>query len=134
VQANDVIDITFDPTVYLLLSNPIAQPSSDWSATMDQPNVPFAGLNGDYFLQAKVNNPSLIGPFSVDFTLQPGKQAGSQAFSIFDPNFMTIDGQTGQTILAGTGIPEPATFSLAVAGILLGVAAWKVRRRASRIA
>jgi hypothetical protein len=130
---SDVIDITFDPTVYLLLSNPIAPPGS-WSASVDQPNVPFAGLNGDYFLQANVNNPPLIGPFSVDFTLQPGKQAGSQAFSIFDPNFMTIDGQTGQTILVGTGIPEPATFSLAVGGLLLGVAVWKVRRRAGGIA
>jgi hypothetical protein len=134
IQANDVIDITFDPTVYGILSNPIALPSSDWTASVDQPNVPFVGLNGDYFVLANVNNPSLVGPFTVDFTLQSGKQPGPQPFAILDANFNPIEGESGQTIILGGGVPEPASFSLAVVGVLIGVVLWKARRRAGGVA
>jgi len=128
--ANDTLDISFNAAVYNTLFNGVAQPSSDWSLLVFQPNA-LPGLAGDYFLTASVNNPSLAGPFSVDFTLKPGAQPGSQAFTIFDPNFNTIT--SGQTTPVGTGMgtPEPASFSLAMVGMLIAGVMWFTRRRTS---
>ena len=128
-QQNQELDIFFDPARYGMLFNGVAQPASDWSLLLFQPNNP-PGAPGDYSLAARVNNPSLAGPFSVDFTflgpVRPGP--GSQPFTIFDQNFVPI--QSGVTTPQGQGaVPEPASFSLAMAGLILG-GFWAARRRA----
>jgi hypothetical protein len=125
--AGDTLDLSFDGAVYNVLSNPVAQPVSDWSTTVFQPNA-LPGLAGDYLLTSNVANPSLAGPFSIDFTLQPGAQPGPQPFTIFDANFNTLG--TGTTTPVITGVPEPASFSLMTAGMLLGVVVLFQRRRA----
>ena len=107
--AGDTLDLSFPGSVYDVLSNPVAQPASDWTTQLFQPNA-LPGLAGDYLLTSNVSNPSLAGPFRIDFTLQPGAQPGSQPFTIFDANFNTL--ATGETTPLITGVPEPASFSL----------------------
>jgi hypothetical protein len=127
--AGTTIDLSFDGAVYNMLSNPVAQPASDWSTEVFQPNT-LPGLAGDYLLTSKVNSPSLAGPFSIDFTLQPGAAPGPQPFTLFDTNFNVET--TSETTPLITGVPEPASFSLvAAASLLLFGLAWK--RRAERL-
>lgn len=128
-QANQELDILFDPTLYGTLSNGKPLPGPDFSLMLFQPNNP-PGSFGDYSLTALVNNPSLAGPFSVDFTylgpVPPGP--GSQPFQLFDANFNLI--QSGVTMPQGSsgGVPEPGSFSLGAMGLLLG-GVWVTRRR-----
>lgn len=123
----DTLDLSFDPAIYSTVFNGHVAPATDWSFLLFPPNTP-PGAFGDFLVQALVNNPSFAGPFSVDFTLQAGAHAGSQPFTIFDPNFSPIT--TGNTTPLVSGVPEPATLSLAVAGALLaGVAGYARRRR-----
>lgn len=127
-QANQELDIFFDPLVYDTLFN--GKASSDFNLLLFQPNNP-PGTPGDYSATALVNNPSLAGPFSVDFTLKPGGQPGPQPFTIFDQNFTPIT--SGFTTPQGVGVvPEPASLSLAFAGLFSGSLLWSVKRRARR--
>jgi hypothetical protein len=130
VAMNDSLDIAFDPTQYGTLSNGVAMPSSNWSVTLNQPNVPFPGLNGDYIITALVNNPSLAGPFSVDVTfLGMGQPNGVNSFTLFDSNFNPVPGGSGTTAGPQSGVPEPATFPLVGAG--LWISAVLLRRRSA---
>jgi hypothetical protein len=125
-SANDTLDVVFDHTLYgsLSLVGVTLPPSNQWSVLLDQPNHPTAGFDGDYLLTALVDNPSLAGPFSVHFTfLGTGTPSGSQQFTIFDSNFNDIGSGT-------TGVPEPASLSLVLGGLLVGAAVWRARRRA----
>jgi len=132
-QANQELDILFPvttPPSYGTLSNGIAP--SGFNVLLLQPNNP-PGAPGDYSALALVNNPSLAGPFSVDFTfmgtpLMP--LPGQQNFMIgtFGPNgFNTIT--SGVTTPQGsTGVPEPASLSLAALGVLMGGVCLAARR------
>src|SRR5688572_3705843 len=65
-QENMELDIRFDPALFSSLSNPVAP--VDFDTLILQPNNP-PGAFGDYKPLALIDNPSLSGLFSVDFTL-----------------------------------------------------------------
>jgi hypothetical protein len=128
LQANQGIDILFNPATYGTLSN--GKAGAGFDLALFQPNVP-VGASGDYSALALVNNPSLAGPFSVDFVFLGPGQPGSQPFQInqFDSsgNFLrTIS--SGFTVAAA--VPEPNMAPLAgVSLVLIAVAAGIARRR-----
>lgn len=133
-QANQELDIRFSPTVYKSISNAVAPSTVLYDLLLFPVDSP-PGATGDYSLMALVNNPSTAGVFSVDFTLKPGQSSGSQAFFI---NQLNSSGgfvrqlEAGNTTTAGQNtVPEPATLSMAAAGL---AAAWMfgVRRSARR--
>lgn len=137
------LDIYFDPALYGTLSNGVAQPSSDWNLLLFQPNNP-PGAFGDYSLAANVANPSLAGPFSVDFAFLGSGQPGSQPFQIFElaqnsqlagvPCDSAGDFTCATTPQGASGIPEPASFSLVAAGVLIGSVLRTARRRTGKMA
>ena len=110
-----LIEIHYPASQYGSLSNGVAQPSSDWSLVLLQPNNPL-GADGIYSMQANVNNPSFAGPFSVDFTFLGGGQPnGVHPFFVLNSDFSVNSS-------GFTGVPEPATFSMAgVGGVLLSL-------------
>src|SRR5438309_110376 len=110
LQANEEIDIRFDPALYGTLSNGVAPP--DFSLLLLQPNTP-PGTFGDYSALSNVNNPSLAGPFSVDFVFLGTGAPGSQPFfiNLYDRNgrfLRTVE--SGFTTSPGAAVPEPATL------------------------
>jgi hypothetical protein len=129
LQANQELDIRFDPSLYGTLSNGVAP--SGFDLLLLQPNNP-PGAFGDYSALALANNPPLSGTFSVKVVYLGSGLPGSQPFFInqYDAqgNFV---GQvsTGSTGPSGQAAPEPAAWTLAVMGCLLGGAFRAVRRR-----
>ncbi len=123
-QANQELDIRFDPARYSNLSNPVA--GSGFKASVFQPNNP-PGVFGDYSALALTNNPSLAGPFSVDFSFSGPGQPGSQPYSInqFDQggNFVsTIETGVTSPRVPTTGVPEPASVTLCgISVFLIGI-------------
>jgi len=129
-QANEELDIQFDPALYGVLSNGVA--GSGFSLMLLQPNNP-PGTTGVYSAYSLVNNPSLSGQFSVDFTyLGPG-QPGSQAFLInqYNQNGTLVSTvASGETVSLGqTSVPEPVSFSLVGVGLLIGWVFRAAKRR-----
>jgi hypothetical protein len=136
LECSNELDIQFDPTMFGQLSNGVAPAGFD--LLLFQPNNP-PQAPGDYSALAIVNNPSLAGPFSVDFTFNPGTSSGipcastpdfCQTFSInaFDSNGFfegvaepTPGSPPEFTTPQVNGVPEPASFSLSGAGLLIGV-------------
>jgi len=119
-QANQELDIRFDPAFYGTLSNPVS--GSGFQALVLQPNNP-PGTSGDYSAYAVINNPPLTGPFRVDFTLIGAGRAGPQPFFInqYDTNgnFISIK-ESGVTTPVGTAaVPEPTGFVLCGFSLLL---------------
>jgi hypothetical protein len=113
---NQAIDIEFDPTVDLALSNGVA--NSDFNLVLLQPNNP-PGTFGDYRALALINNPSLAGPFSVDVSFLNGvSPPSSQPFEVeqFDGggNFVSIVA-SGSTVS-----PEPSSGFLVASGFVIG--------------
>ena len=130
LQANQAIDIRFDPALYSTLTNGVT--GSDFNLVVAQPNNP-PGTFGDYRAIAKTDNPSLAGPFSIAFTFLGNGAPGSQQFLI---NQYTAAGLFVSTLDSGvttpfqqTGIPEPATLSLGCMALLLGGIVKSVRRK-----
>jgi hypothetical protein len=130
LQQHQEIDVRFDPGVYGTLTNGVAP--AGFSLALFQPNNPI-GAFGDYSVLAVVPNPNTAGIFSVDFTLKPGKSAGSQPFFINqymdDNNTFAGTIASGVTTPAGGNVPEPATYLLAMAGLLFTGVAGSLRRR-----
>ncbi len=129
-QANQDFDVQFPATLYSSLVNGMA--GSDFTLFVFDANNP-PGVDGDYSAVAKVNNPSLAGPFSVDFMYLGSGLPGAQNFTIdqFDAN-----GNFVSTISSGTTmptVPEPASVALSLLGLIAGVAWRKSRRPAGRI-
>jgi hypothetical protein len=130
LTANQELDIRFNPALFGTLSKGVA--GNGFDLLLLQPNNP-PGAWGDYRALALTNNPSLAGPFSVDFTFLGKGAPGSQAFVInqYTPEGLfisTIDsGMT--TPLEQTGTPEPATFALGCVALLLGRILRTVRQR-----
>ncbi len=119
--AGQELDIFFDPSLYGLLSNGVANPSSDWSLLLFQPNNP-PGASGDYAATVLVNNPSLAGPFRVDFTyLGTGQPSGQLSYTVFNSDFSV--NTTGVT-----GAPEPSALAMAAIGLIALGAFWLARR------
>jgi hypothetical protein len=123
-QQNEELDIRFDPALYGILSNPVAGPG--FQLTLLQPNNP-PGTFGDYDALAMINNPSLAGPFGLNFTFLGAGQPGSQPFLI---NQFDQTGHFISTVEAGftSSIPEPASLSLAGIGLIIGGVLFAIRR------
>ena len=129
-QANQDFDIQFPAALYSSLINGVA--GSDFTLNVFDANNP-PGVDGDYSALAKVNNPSLAGPFSVDFMFLGSGRPGAQNFTIdqFDANgnfVQTIS--SGTTVLGGGGsnVPEPGGVTLSLLGLIAG-AVWRTARR-----
>src|ERR1700682_2860787 len=136
-QANQALDIQFNPSLYGTLSNGMV--GSGFSPLLLQPNNP-PGTTGDYIALAQVNNPPLTGPFSVDFLFKGMGTPGAQPWVVdqFDQNFNFIPctgpacGSGTTTPVGSTTIPEPGSFSLG--GVALLMVWWTGRRRLQRTA
>jgi hypothetical protein len=122
------LDIEFDPTVYLQLSNGEAGPG--FNLLLFQPNNP-PGASGVYSALATVNDPSTTGTFSVDALLAAGKgppPPDAQTWVIDDDSqsFTQISsGAVSQQPVAGA--PEPPSYWLCGVGLL--TVGWTIRRR-----
>jgi hypothetical protein len=124
LQAFQEVEISFDPALYSNLRNPAA--GSDFGLVLAQPLNP-PGTAGFYSILAQVNNPSLAGPFRVEFDYLGGGQPGTQPYAL---NQFTAGGLFDHTIETGaTGVPEPANIALTVTGLLCGLLLLTRRRR-----
>ena len=81
--------------------------------------------DGEFDIVPSTGNPSLSPVFNVSFLFSGSGTPGSQAFTLYDPNFNVLG--TGLTQLASSAVPEPGTFVLLVTGV---VAFARARRRA----
>lgn len=133
LQANQEVDIRFDAALYGVLSNGVA--GAGFDLLLVQPNIP-PGTPGDYSALALVNNPSLTGPFSVDFTYLGQGLPGAQPYFInqYDAagNLVSTSVSSMTTSVGGAPVPEPATCVLAGLGLLAGGAFRTMRRRSGR--
>jgi len=116
--------LLYDPALYSSLS--IAQPLDQliWNQAITDP---FLG-NANWLLttSALVNIPAASGTFAVTFKWAGGTAPGAQPFEIFDVLGGT---SSGSTIAFVAGIPEPSTYVLMFAGLLVVAATAIVRRR-----
>jgi hypothetical protein len=129
-QVNQELDIRFDPALYGTLSNGVAPAGFD--LLLLQPNNP-PGVSGDYSALSLVNNPSLSGTFSVEVVFLGNGTPGAQPFFInqLDANgsLLSVVTSGNSSSAAGGSVPEPAGWTLAGAGFLLGGLWRAVRRR-----
>jgi len=119
-QVNQEFDVRFNPALYGTLSNGAAPAGFD--LLLLQPNNP-PGVFGDYSAMALVNNPSLSGTFRVDVVYLGNGLPGSQPFFInqLDANGNILSVITsGNSTQVGGSTPEPAGWTLAAAGFLIG--------------
>jgi hypothetical protein len=131
ILTNYTLDISFDPTVFTNLSNGVAQPATDWSLLLLEPNTPFPGAFGDYLATAKVDNPSLAGPFSVDVTFAGTPGFYAQPFVLFDANFTPVT--SGTTTTTTPTIPEPHSAALMLIGLVAGYWFFYARKNPSKV-
>jgi hypothetical protein len=123
---NQELEIRFEVTQYAALTNPVAPGGGLFDLLLFQPNNPI-GADGRYSLLALVNNPSMVGTFSVDVAYIGNSSPGEQIFAI---NQLDAQGGFVSQVTSGfTQTPEPATVSLTLAG--LGIAYLARRRTAS---
>jgi hypothetical protein len=116
---NEALDISFNPFLYESLSDGVAD--NHFSVVLLQPNNP-PGTNGDYIALARVDNPSLKVPFSVDFTFLGSGTPGAQPFLIdkFDANFNLLStSDPGDTTAVSRAVPEPAGVLLPGLALLI---------------
>ena len=129
-RANQEVDIRFDPALYGALSNGAA--GGGFSLLLLQPGNPM-GTFGDYSALALADNPSLVGPFRVDFIFKGAGTPGGQPFFINQCDGggrLIFAAASGSTSPAGApDVPEPGGFLLGGAGLLLGGSLWALRRR-----
>jgi hypothetical protein len=108
--------IDFDSYLYADLQDTPPPPNADWSTQTFPTSVPTPGVVGDlvpgsFVAVPLVNGASLADPFTVTFTWLGTGTPGSQAFTVYDADFVPI--VTGQT----SPVPEPATLGLMAIGI-----------------
>ena len=121
LNANQELDIEFDPALYGLLSNGLA--GAGFDLLLFQPDNP-PGSVGLYAALALVNNPSLSGPFQVNAVYKGLGTPGPQPFSIARFNNERTLLEVYQSGSTTQGLPEPSAGSLT----LLGLIAWGARR------
>ena len=102
-QQNEEVDIRFAPSLYGTLSNGVA--GNGFNVLLLQPNNP-PGTFGDYSALSTVNQPSLVGPFSVDFIYNGIGSPGSQPYFI---NQYDQNGRLVSTVEQGITTPANAT-------------------------
>ena len=129
--------VFFSPTNYGVLSSPGApnsSPDRDVLTIDPDPGIPDDGW---FDALALVNNASLSGTFSVQFVWLGGASTAPGAQSYETYKCSDIDCSTGVDITSRGGslptgaIPEPASLSLVLAG-LLGLGARRFRNRQTR--
>lgn len=132
-NANQAVDLMFPASLYASLTNPVV--GAGFTPLVLQPNNP-PGVAGDFTILANTNNPSLAGPFSIDFTYLGTGMPGSQPYVIdtFDANGNLISASaTAFTVVPGNaGVPEPTAFALCFLGLLAGGGKWASRRLLTR--
>jgi len=120
LQCDNEIDIQFPVGTFVSISNGVAP--ADFSLLLFQPNNP-PQADGDYSAFTNVANPSLVGPFSVNFTLTGAAAPGAQTFFIeqFDSSGFFEGSTTGTTTLRNIGaVPEPSSWQLAAVVLIIG--------------
>jgi hypothetical protein len=128
-QANQLLDIRFDPSLYSTLSKEVAP--AGFVAILLQPNNP-PGDSGDYKALALVDNPALAGLFSVEWVYLGSGTPGSQPFFVdqYDDRgffqYTTTAGMTTANVLHASEAPEPLSFPLVGAALTSGWL-WMVR-------
>ena len=132
LQLNQALDIVFEVLQYSSLTNGVASPGTGLSLLFFSPN-PGLPSPGSYSLLATVNNPSMIGTFSIDFTFLGVGTPGSQAFRIdqYDSqgNNILNNVTSGQTSVLNA-VPEPGTMMMGLVGVALAYAARSRKRTA----
>ncbi len=130
LQLNQELDIRFEVLQYASVVNGVASPGTGLDLLFFSPN-PGLPSPGTYNLFALVNNPSMIGTFSVEFTFLGGGTPGSQVFTI---NQLTAQGgflsnvSSGVTSNLSAGVPEPGTMMMGLAGLAIAYLARSRRR------
>jgi len=97
-------------------------------------DLPSIGGPADYVAEALSATSPMNEPFSVQFTLQAGEQAGPQLFTVdqYDSNgvFQShLQAATFTQLDAPT--PEPSSFALSALGLCV-IGAYRARRRAKQ--
>jgi hypothetical protein len=132
-QANQELDIRFDPTIFAILENPTAG-SGFFLIPCCQPNNP-PGAFGDYAILALSDITNPTGVFGLDVVMVGSAQPGSQPYFInqLDGNgdilFNIAAGYTGENQSAGQPTPEPSNGSILALALIAGMAWWPVRQR-----
>lgn len=134
LQLNQELDIRFEVTRYAAISMGVSPGLPNFDLVLFPVNNPI-NADGRYSLLSLVNNPSMIGTFSVDFAWIGAGQPGAQTFFV---NQLDAQGgfvsrlasgftsTSGGSSSGGDVIPEPSTIILSAAGIAAVVLA---RRR-----
>jgi hypothetical protein len=138
VQANQLLDIRFDPTLYGSLSSP--QVPDGFTSLLLQPNNP-PGTFGDFEIMPLTGSLSfdlsLPVQLSVDVVLLNGGKLGPQPYFVYqldaNGNYL-FTAEAGETVFNdGTqGVPEPVVFPLVGIALLAGSAWWHIRKRTVR--
>jgi len=131
---NQELGILFEVSRYASISNGVALPGTGLDLLLLQPGNPI-GAAGRYSLLALINNPSMIGTFTVDMAYILAGNApvpGAQSFFIDQLNAQggfVSRLETGVTSLSQSQfeIPEPGTILLSAAGLALVALARKRR-------
>ena len=90
----------------------------NWTTFVFQPD-PSIPADGEYDMEANVGNPSLAVSFDVQFDYLGIGKPGSQAFTLYDPNFAILGTGVTQAPGSTSPVPEPISFVL-VGSALLG--------------
>ena len=80
--------------------------------------------DGMYDALALTDNASLADVFIVSFVWQGSGTPGSQYFEVYDPDYVVLDSESGQT----SQVPVPSALLLLGSG-LAGLAGFKFRKR-----
>jgi hypothetical protein len=133
LQANEELDIYFDPSVYQEVSDAIV--GSDFQyvlfAPSSSPSEP-----GDFGIAPNSNNTVVNGPFGVSFTLTGQGVPGPQYFTVseFSPSggLIGIVASGMTSMQSPVAAPEPAGAGLTGIALLMGTMWCAGRLRGSR--
>ena len=122
------VEIVFPEASFGSLISGVA--GAGFTVSLLQPNVP-PGVDGDYLAEAQISDPSLAGPFSVDFIYIGSGIPGPQSYVInqYEENGC-LEGLvgSGSTVAYQAPVPEPGNLTLA--GLLLVAGClWRTVRR-----
>ena len=132
-EANQELDIEFDPSLFGTLSNATAP--SGFALNLFQPDDP-PGAEGD-FSAFNTTGGTVTGSFSIDAVYLGSDAPGPQAYSMnqYDAqgNFVA-EVSSGSTVPSGdTSVPEPGSFWLSGIGFMICGGWWLNRQRSRRV-